>query len=226
MRRAFRWSDRQAHGIFLANRPTVSRTNAIASWWEHARVAEFLLCAAFTESNPITPGRLSQGTRLLAICPFSSPFGTTHVEPDPIQRLCRPSGADRPGAAWTSRARFKCQLAIDPAPFSRRPHFTTEARFWFQFNANTPAVLAFTGDDDLWAFVNGTLAIDLGGIHRPVDGSVTLDASTASKYGLVDGGVYEVAIFHAERKRSSSSFRLAIKGFRPLLSQGGTVCRP
>ena len=91
-------------------------------------------------------------------------------------------------------------------------HFTTEIRFWFEYRAGTDQVLEFTGDDDMWVFVNRQLAMDLGGIHLPVAGSVRLDAVAAAA-GLDDGLVYEIAIFQAERQTSGSSFRLTLGGF-------------
>ena len=36
----------------------------------------------------------------------------------------------------------------------------------------------FSGDDDVWVFVNGTLAIDLGGLHSKLQAGFTLDATT------------------------------------------------
>jgi len=62
-------------------------------------------------------------------------------------------------------------------------------------------------------FVNSILAVDLGGWHVPLDGSVTVNAQSANRYELDDGSVYEIAIFQAERQTQGSSFRLTLSGF-------------
>lgn len=101
-------------------------------------------------------------------------------------------------------------------------HFTTEVHYWFKYDASKSALLEFTGDDDVWVFLNGILAVDLGGLHIPEDGSVTVNASTAAQYGLVDGQVYEISVFHAERKVEGSSFRLTLQDF----STARSICTP
>jgi fibro-slime domain-containing protein len=93
----------------------------------------------------------------------------------------------------------------------------------FQYHAGGGAKLDFLGDDDVWVFVNGKLAIDLGGWHPPQQGSVTLDTS-AALLGLVDGQIYELAVFHAERRTTGSSFRIRLTGFNlytPACPPGG-----
>jgi fibro-slime domain-containing protein len=101
-------------------------------------------------------------------------------------------------------------------------HFTSEVRYWFQFDASKTYTLDFTGDDDVWVFINKKLAVDIGGIHTPVNGSVTLDPTTASTFGLEDGKVYEIALFQAERQKNASTYKLTLSGF----TAGSSNCRP
>lgn len=97
--------------------------------------------------------------------------------------------------------------------------FTTEIRYWFEYKGGE--VLTFIGDDDLWVFINRRLAVDLGGVHDERTGSVTLNAATATNLGLTVGGIYEVAVFHAERKHVDSRYQLTLQNFRVERS----VCR-
>ena len=102
--------------------------------------------------------------------------------------------------------------------------FTSEVRYWFQYDSTKTYTLDFTGDDDVWVFINRKLAVDLGGIHTPVQGSVTFGAGTPARYGLTNGQVYEIAVFQAERQTNGSSYRLTLSGFNAAPSECRPVC--
>lgn len=84
-------------------------------------------------------------------------------------------------------------------------HFSTEIHTSFQYRGGE--VFNFRGDDDLWLFINGRLALDLGGLHPSLPGSVDMDAQAAA-LGLVPGNLYDMDIFHAERHTDASNFRI------------------
>jgi fibro-slime domain-containing protein len=106
-------------------------------------------------------------------------------------------------------------------------HFTSEVRYWFQYDSAQPYVLDFTGDDDVWVFINRRLAVDLGSIHTPVQGSVRFgmgQAAANTKFNLTNGQFYEVVVFQAERQTVGSSYRLTLSGFNAAPSECRPVC--
>ena len=100
--------------------------------------------------------------------------------------------------------------------------FTSELRYWFDYKGGE--VLTFRGDDDVWVFINGTLAIDLGGVHSAQTASITLDSTAATNLHLHTGGTYEVVVLQAERHTTASSYKLTLQGFNAVHSVCSDVC--
>ena len=79
-------------------------------------------------------------------------------------------------------------------------HFTTEIHTAFQYQGGE--TFSFTGDDDVWVFINNQLVIDLGGVHVAETASVDVDT-----LGLTPGQVYPFDMFQTERHTTQSNFR-------------------
>ena len=80
-------------------------------------------------------------------------------------------------------------------------HFTMHINAEFDYLGGE--VFNFTGDDDLWVFIDGELVVDGGGLHKALDGSVALD-----DLGFTLETTHEIDIFFAERHQNDSVFRI------------------
>jgi fibro-slime domain-containing protein len=84
-------------------------------------------------------------------------------------------------------------------------HFTTEIHGTFRYRGGEQ--FTFTGDDDVFVFVNRRLALDLGGVHGVEASTIDFDAM-ATGLDITVGNVYQLDVFHAERHTSESNFRI------------------
>jgi len=83
--------------------------------------------------------------------------------------------------------------------------FTVELRTTFKYKGTE--TFKFSGDDDVFVFINHKLVINIGGIHQALTKTINV-ADFAAAAGLTVGGTYNLDFFQAERHKTESNLRI------------------
>ncbi len=87
-------------------------------------------------------------------------------------------------------------------------HFTLHAYGSFVYYESQNLYFDFVGDDDVYFFINGKMALDIGGAHTALGARIDLN-QIAGTLGLIDGEVYDFDMFYAERHTTASNLKFS-----------------
>jgi fibro-slime domain-containing protein len=97
-------------------------------------------------------------------------------------------------------------FGVNPAGYPREgtdnTFFTWEIHTYVKYNAtaNAPLPLTMSSSDDMWVFINGKLACDLGGIHPLKNCTIDLNNLVVShSLTQTDSDIYRCDIYYAHR---------------------------
>lgn len=94
-------------------------------------------------------------------------------------------------------------------------HFTAQLNMPFLYEPGQ--YLNAAADDDLWIFIDGKLALDLGGLHPVTGGSINFDT-----LGLVAGETYNIDLYYAERHTTDAQLHLETNALCPSVPEPST----
>ena len=108
------------------------------------------------------------------------------------------------GGASADPLKFQTVWPITSNWYEHKFSFTTEFHSVFTYFGGE--VFQFTGDDDVYVFINGFLELDLGGRHSAMTEYIFLDSLKYSTLKVNE--TYTIDLFHAERARYESNFAI------------------
>ncbi len=165
---------------------------------------------------------------------------------------------DHTYSQWTSGSNGHNAKPIGFFPFHKYDSYLKEGDVGMNFNTNlnhhfgmsmavdfeipsdgldeygNPIVFEFSGDDDMWVFIDDNLVLDVGGIHQPVTGKINFssdkvevfkeadttitqrfqDAGSPKAWEIGDGKPHTMKIFYLERGGCDSN--LSVKFNTPI----------
>lgn len=101
----------------------------------------------------------------------------------------------------------------EPAGSGHNFYFTMELHKQFLYKGGEK--FSFSGDDDVWVFINGKLALDLGGMQAETKRALDLDA-IADQFGLEKGQQYPMDFFFCERHEPQSNCEITTNLLTPV----------
>ena len=135
------------------------------------------------------------------------PMATTVINQTPRFTPIDGLGFEANGAE-TDRSTYFENQGYEDTIIGTNYHYMIHAYGAFVYYEDQNLKFSFLGDDDVYFFINGKLAMDIGGAHSPVGASLELNTKIAD-LGLVDGELCTFDMFYIERHTTGANMKLS-----------------
>jgi fibro-slime domain-containing protein len=99
--------------------------------------------------------------------------------------------------------------ANDPNAASKLHNYFFTMTVYTQFKYNPGDTFTFSGDSDMWIFIDGVLVADLGGTHLPAEARISMDEQRLKDpTKWMDKSEHTLHIFLAQRQTNGSNLRI------------------
>ena len=183
----------------------------------------------WVSQKPMYPNQYGPQSLSIFCPPYAYQWAETQTDfmGDNTQSLCNSwlsAGGPRSATAASDAAVAAGQMGLRHL---RNYGFTMMGVAKFKYKKGKGEVFKFTGDDDMWIFVDGVLVVDLGGTHLAASGTANMDYLAANGHGChpgdpmldscglkldnegwIDDSWHYLHFFYADRQSDGSNLRI------------------
>jgi len=119
------------------------------------------------------------------------------------------SGYDQPNDGWNPPYNKNPTCKPTTSTYHNFGYTLAGSAEFKYVNANNDR-FEFMGDDDMWVFIDGKLALDLGGVHNSENDTIIIN-DWAEKEKWEEGSMHAINFFYAERQTVESNLKLQFR---------------